>query len=622
MNQKQKFRTVLMGLGGAIVVLIICLLCIKPYSNKTLAFKGDYPDPVTIEIEDEDGNTLTIEAIEGQVCVWFEDGVPAKEAYKLIRDAGGKIIAQVPRCGYYLVKVPSDEVQDFLDDLYYEPAVNRVFPNMIMESCAAANYILDDFYPDTAEAAPHGVIVQFAMEECESKSPIRAFNIGNASTGAICTSNRKTIACVNTEFFALDTIDQLAHDGPIIINLSYGAVLPKRIDEKTGKSVRYYWTEADPNEQDGYRKNYKNTLINLISNLKPLLQSERDFIIVSSAGNRGVKNFYRDVISYMRRELNPEQIEVLDKHLLLVSADETERVERHRREYERYNDLVWKQRNDTDLVKKRNWEYTLYKHYGRYSNDIEEGGYDPWVTRVELSDFMYAGEEHAGTSFASPRAACMLSSVINEKNLTGYEVLELARAITRRDKMLTKEALLAAAKAKLDPLSTINIPEDIIGQVIHDPSENGYFPPEWTWTIKQGEVLGATEMHRSSVANDSAQVMAVVHLHKGELKVDVEMVLHYEIGLLGAELNNVQVHAITIPQQTNYASLVRLKPNADFIPGLMLENHSDYWLFVGGHIDLDEGVKRFMQVVEPHSEEYMTILGVPDNYHIEFAYKM
>ena len=604
------------------LLFVFATLCCISCLNRTITYEGDYPEPVTIEMTNEDGVPYEIEAIEGQVCVWFYDDVKPREARRSIKKAGGKkILAQCPQYGYYLVEVPADEVLDFINEMYYTPGVDWVFPNMVSEASTASAYVLDNYNRQQNEVASHGAMVEFALNQYDSISPIKPFNIGSNEENTICTDTVRSLVCSNTEFFAMDSIAQFAPDGPIIINMSYGPPLPKRVVNDTVR--KYYWPEAKYNERIKYKEYYKSSLRRLIYNIRPLLQSNRDFILVSSSGNRGVKQFDSEIISYLRHELEDWEIEILDDHLLLVSADETERVERHRKKYEQYNSLLEDRPNDSILQKKRDWEQTLYIHFGRYSNDMEEGRYDPWVTRVNLSDFKYAKKEEAGTSFASPRAAGILSSVITEFNISAQEALQLARAVTQRDGILTKSALQLAVKAKSDPTCTIDLAKDIVGQVIRDPAEESLFPDGWSWKLQPDNIQNVQELDRGQVVNDKVVVTAIAHLQKGHLKVDAELTAHYRVGLLGAELHNLEVHSVSIPPQNNCAGLLHFYPNTDFIPGLMMENTSDYSLFVVIDMSFGDGdMKHVSKFVDPYEETYVSIMGVPSSYNVRFAYRM
>lgn len=463
--------------GLALFVIIGVLLFFSSDSNQrddsdavTIAFKGEYPDAVTIELEDEDGFSYTIEAIEGQVCVWFNEGVSFKESKKNINGIGGEIVAQIPDIGYYLVQVPNKDVKGFLAQIKGLPGVEYASPNTVSYPCMANNYILDNFYPaakknDKDDTTPHGVIVRFAMQECGTQSTIDTFNIGsrpkNGQThGSMCVFEKMEETCANNEVFALQSVSKVSVNNPMIINMSYGPYLQKRKD-----SIRYYWTNATPKEREDYKRRYLDCVRRVIKNVKPL--KGRDFIITKAAGNDGVKEFDVAIISYLRSKLYPDELEVLDKHFLFVSAGEEGRIAEYRRWGEIYRQRMEENRELAhrygqmryDGYNNDRFEYydslyrrydTLYRYYDTmthfcrtYSNEMEEGHYNPWVTKVDISDFKYNGENRFGTSYAAPRAACILSSAVNKHNINASEVLKYAREATRLhpQHLLTAEML-------------------------------------------------------------------------------------------------------------------------------------------------------------------------------------
>ncbi|MBQ3709418.1 MAG: FHA domain-containing protein [Bacteroidales bacterium] len=456
--KKSNALPVILGsVGGALfvvaLVLVIVLLSHRQSSPEMFAFKGEYPQVVVVNMMDEDGTPYSIEAIEGQVCVWFEKGISYKDAQRDIKSSGGKIVAQIPEDGYYLVEVPADYVQNFLKKIQQKTGVDWAYPNIVSFPCAVNNYILDNFYSDKSDlndTTAHGLIVQFAMQECDNTIPIKPYNIGTKDGKRMNIKKKWNSMSADNSAFAIHDILSSPNHGPIFINMSFGPYLRQRED-----SERYYWDSATVEEREDYQERFLNSMKSYIEVVKPL--QGKDFVVVKSAGNNGVKEFDAAIISYLRKNLDPDELEIMDKHFLIVSAGEEERVahfkkieEDYKKEYDKAN-----RNNQQDLIVKydtnRRNAQDMVRFVSTYSNEIETGHYDPWVTRVDISDFTYEGKDKYGTSFAAPRAACIISSVANEKKLTGAEVLQLAREVTKRDGELTKEALLKAAEEKKQP---------------------------------------------------------------------------------------------------------------------------------------------------------------------------
>jgi len=161
-----------------------------------------------------------------------------------------------------------------------------------------------------------------------------------------------------------------------------------------------------------------------------------------------------------------------------------------------------------------------------------------------------------------------------------------------------------------------NPAKDIIGQVITAPSEDGYFPKDWSWTIESGEVIDVQKLSKRKDSYGSEEITILAHLHRGELKVDAEMILKYSQNGLASS----RVTKLTIPRQHDYSQYVELEMDYDFLPALMLYNRSNMTLFVGGDYSSGSDKRLFGGIVEPHSS-IMVAIGSVDYYHVHFAYE-
>lgn len=391
-----------------------------PDNEQDIYIEGDCLNVVAVEMLAEDGSPYTIDAVKGQMCVWFEESFSYNYHERIINGLGGKILSKIPKNGYYLVEVPFDKMQNTVASFNEQNGVNWAYPNMVFYPNMLNNYVLDTEYPNEtgADTPPHGIIVKYALWDSDPESPLKLYNIGTKDGKAINKDNWDEgvlcpiFGCSHNEYFALKDISEEMDNEPIIINMSYGPSLKRKIN---GKEVQIFWKSAMDDEKRSYKENYVNYIKTKIKNLSSL--KGRDYIVVIAAGNDGIKDLDAEILSYLRNKLSLEEIDVIDKHFLLVTAGETEKVNQD------------------------------------YSNEMEVGHYDPWVTKVDISDFKYEGKKWRGTSFAAPRAAGILSSVANEMNLTGAEVLKLAKEVTKRDGELTKDALLQAAYNEISDLS-------------------------------------------------------------------------------------------------------------------------------------------------------------------------
>ena len=170
-----------------------------------------------------------------------------------------------------------------------------------------------------------------------------------------------------------------------------------------------------------------------------------------------------------------------------------------------------------------------------------------------------------------------------------------------------------------NPYKEVELADDLIGQIIYDPSENSYFPEDWSWTIGPGEVLSVDELSRD-LFQDSLNIRVLVHLHKDAIKIDAELIMHYVKNRNGYTLQSTTVNKFTLLSQTDYSQHVTLEMDYTFMPLLMLYNNSDMTLLVGGEWSSKSNSKRFITFVEPHSSETIA-MGAFTSYNIHFAYR-
>lgn len=180
-----------------------------------------------------------------------------------------------------------------------------------------------------------------------------------------------------------------------------------------------------------------------------------------------------------------------------------------------------------------------------------------------------------------------------------------------------RSSILSNAKSSGTNLSFRRNPSnDIIGQTITAPSEDGYFPADWKWRIERGEVYEVQELGKRIDSSGNELVTILARLHRGELKIDAKMTLKYsQNGLVSS-----QVTKLTIPQQQDYSQYVDLEMSYDFLPSLMVYNRSNMTLFVGGEYSSKDETSLFSSIVEPHSSE-LIVMGSIQYYSVHFAYE-
>lgn len=186
--------------------------------------------------------------------------------------------------------------------------------------------------------------------------------------------------------------------------------------------------------------------------------------------------------------------------------------------------------------------------------------------------------------------------------------------------LLPKDAHACAyASCYAKPLES-QILKDLVGQVISDPSPDSYFPSEWTWTLKSGDISYLSYIHET-VKSSYYVVLMTMHLKRYQMPVDVKVILTYYYNNGKWELGDLKVQSLTFPGQQNYASRVQIYMDYDFFPSLVVKNNSNYQLFIAGSYTVDGERHRFATELEPNEETVVAIGPEPDQFAIHFAYR-
>ena len=204
------------------------------------------------------------------------------------------------------------------------------------------------------------------------------------------------------------------------------------------------------------------------------------------------------------------------------------------------------------------------------------------------------------------------AGIIQSDNYNGRRSVHLVQSA---EKEIEKEA------------NNQELADDLIGQIIYDPSDNGYFTKEWRWTIQQGEVLGVDKLSTNfsirrinGIEEEAMNITVLAHLQRDAIKIDAELILHYVKNGDGYILNSSTVTKLIIPSQTDYSQYVKLEMDYDFLPQLKLYNNSNMTLFVGGDWLSNSGPERFGCILAPNASKTIAI-GNITSYHIHFAYR-
>lgn len=542
----------------------------KSISQNDIKYCTSEPPATMISLR-EGGVDYQVDATEGQLMVIFDEIVSHDKAISIIQSHSATVAAQIPYLNYYLIEVPVGKESVTFSLFQDISEVDFIYPNAIEQWCATRAHILDNY----SIGAKHGEQVESMLIGCNPLMNITTYDVSYNSGGV---NTNKAVEYVEQILSTLDS------DNGAVINMSFG---PKLTNRK-----KILWN--DHSVTDKHRNSYKRKYINRLKSWIKLTTKyeDKDFVIVNSAGNEGMKEL-EFIIEDLKNELSHQECKTFEKHFILVSAN--------------------------DDNKERD-----------YPNDVS--AYHKMVTKVDISDMTAQDLHWQGTSFSAPRIAGYISTAAEQHNLTVTSVLQYVRTATQKavDNVLTYELL----EEEIENASSNNIdvgyeynnnytkPDfagDLAGLVIYEPSDNGYFPKSWSWKIKRSEVLSVDVLARDAFL-DNLNIRVLAHLHRDALKIDAELIMHYVKNGNGYILKSSTVTKLIVPSQTDYSQYVRLEMDYDFMPTLVLYNNSNMTLFVGGDWSANAEPKRFGCIIEPNSSVSIAI-GLINSYHIHFAYR-
>lgn len=355
-----------------------------------------------------DGENYSVEAIPGEIVIVFDDDVSYYKAKRIIRKCGGKIIAQIPEIQYYVASVDFGEedafirqVRDQVDNLY-------ISPNIVSTFCMARPMVIDNFrHVDSDYNATHGQMVQYSFKK------------GSGSNTSIDTFNA---SIKNSEYIGVYSVcshlhtilKEMSKDNSPIINLSMGPGLAFH---------DRYWDDAPVLTKKLYRFQSFLEIYELLWIVRKY--DDRDFVIIKSLGNEGVKDYEKEILQPLLDNLSGSEKDILDRHFLLVAAKDD--------------------------------------YYTTYSNEMAPGTYNSLITTADISDMRFNRRRMHGTSFSSPRVAGYISKIMNDYDISAVEALQYAKQATKQD-----------PNHLLSYKDYDNIVKQEVKQVQkHNPNENG-----------------------------------------------------------------------------------------------------------------------------------------------------
>ena len=398
------------GATIASIAIAIAMFVLIKYKIPTddIYFDGEYPQVGNVYYSDN-GKDYYFEAFQGQVIVYFDENTSYQRAKRAIEANGGEILSQIIDAHYFLVQVGEGAENTFIKNMELESGVEYIFLHMPEYPCAVSAHILDSTQTPNEYGDIHGQLVAAtAMSACDDCVFAKEYNIADQN-GDIVTNKA-------TEY--IKTIFAANQDSPILINMSYGIYLT----DAQGKKIKYKKLLKDDSQNqqqliDSWVKQYIKSLRNIILAVKPY--KDRDFVITKSAGNSGCHEFDKIILKALEEELTPEERNIMDDHILLVSAyDEVVRVEKEDGSLRNYkhseSDSSW-------------WEAS-----GIYANRPKN--YHHWVTTTDISHLARRdGLTLDGTSFAAPNALGNIARIIDKYNITAKEALQVVKKVTKEN---------------------------------------------------------------------------------------------------------------------------------------------------------------------------------------------
>lgn len=322
----------------------------------------------------EGGEEYSIHAYEGQVIVYFKDGVTYQKSAEEIKKLEGEIIEQVPNIEYFLVKVAPGKEYQFISDL--NKSIVEYATLNIIELPLSINsevYIPDNYSTvrwDKEDRIKHGIEVESAYKQCGCE-----FNYKNRIEIAIKDD------IINAQVDRQKALNEmLKRKGNSLYNFSFGPALNNNPNLK--------WKDRGvhgPSYVEAEQIRIKNILTYLAKCEKEGIKGN---IITIAAGNCGMPDFDKLVLYPMlnytagKNNLTQKEKELLDKNILIVTSTE-------------------------EGTNKSNPHYAM--------------------GNVDITGIKYNNKQLTGSSFAAPKALCTIKKVMKDQNISAVEALGIVK---------------------------------------------------------------------------------------------------------------------------------------------------------------------------------------------------
>lgn len=169
-------------------------------------------------------------------------------------------------------------------------------------------------------------------------------------------------------------------------------------------------------------------------------------------------------------------------------------------------------------------------------------------------------------------------------------------------------ALFCGVIAHANPQNSVaEICRDLVGHVVTEGTNNGYYSGSWRWTIEDGEISNFSVLSIRENTSDRYTIDVLMHLsaRPNSIKYAVKATVYYVRSYSGWYIDMVKSRGMSVVRTYYYDGCIRSYLDDGGIQGtrVALENNCDVTLEVGGRTyDEYDGWEKFSITVSPHDD--------------------
>ena len=387
----------------------------------------------TIAFE-EQGETYSMEAFEGQVVVYFNDGISPQTAQKTITELGGVIIEQVPFIDYYLVDIGKGKEVEFISKIKNKN-VEYASLNLVYVNRAYVNAYFSDNFSQRENGTTHGEQVASVYEGCAGKT-CKRYDIGfKNDKGKIRIKGKDGINNITKKY---------PNDG--LHNMSYGPIL----DENNEKLK---WKDATEVQKKNYIKKQQKQIKDVVIRLKKMGKAgTTNTVVTIAAGNEAMSGFDAKILEPMlngtagENSLDSKEKEILKKNILIVTSQES---------------------------------------------STNKSGKHNVMAEVDITGVVDKnGKQLSGSSFAAPKALCEIRNAMEETNITAVEAMQAVKEAVKNNAkgQIVRSEVIKYAKEIAKTSAQVDLINSPFNNTKWNVVESGTYSGAVTMSYGQGPV--------------------------------------------------------------------------------------------------------------------------------------